>query len=233
MTMISTKISATISAKRSRIISSGNLFTLMFIATGLLISTACSDSSKTNNKQSGKTERASATNLSPLAGASQAEWIETSAAGIKWWVPSAWEVGPPKPMRVGTYFAQPVGDDTEPAEMKVNFFGAGQGGDVAGNIKRWEGQFTLETDSLAKGQAAALDTIVNGVKTTMVELSGVFLSSASPMSTVFTRKHGFIMFAAIVFAPEGAVFFKMTGPAATMEANRELFRQSVGSIQPL
>lgn len=223
-----------ISTKRSQKISGINLFAVMLLVSAtLMISAACSDSSNSENKASQKEERALADNLTPLIDEVQADWVEAKAAGIKWWVPSAWEVGPPRPMRVGTYFAQPVADDTEPAEMKVNFFGAGQGGNVAQNIKRWEGQFTAATDSLAKGQAAVIDTMVNGVKTTLVELSGVFLSSASPMSTVFTRKHGFIMFGAIVLAPEGPVFFKMTGPAATMEANRELFRQSVGSIQPL
>ena len=214
-------------------ISSGNFFVIILIATALLISTACSDSTKTSNQKSNKTERALAENLSPLLDAVQSDWTETGAAGIKWWVPSAWEVGPSRPMRVGTFFAQPVAGDTEPAEMKVNFFGSGQGGNVQENIKRWEGQFTDATDSLAKGQAAVIDTMVNGVKTTLVEIAGVFLSSPSPMSRVFIRKYGFIMFGAIISAPEGAVFFKMTGPAATMEANRELFRQTVGSIQPL
>lgn len=214
-------------------ISSSKFIVIILIATALLISTACSDSTKTSDQKSNKTERELAENLSPLLDAVQSDWTETEAAGIKWWVPSSWEVGPPRPMRVGTFFAQPVARDTEPAEMKINFFGSGQGGNVQENIKRWEGQFTDATDSLAKGQAAVIDTMINGVKTTLVELSGVFLSSPSPMSTVFTRKYGFIMFGAIISAPEGAVFFKMTGPAATMEANRELFRQTVGSIQPL
>lgn len=224
-----------IGTKRSRIISSRYFFvtTVITATSALIISTACSDSSKKNNQETEKAERALAENLSPLIDAVQPDWTEIEAAGIKWWVPSSWEVGPPRPMRVGTFFAQPVEGDTEPAEMKVNFFGSGQGGNVEENIKRWEGQFTDATDSLAKGQAAVIDTMVNGVKTTLVEVTGVFLSSPSPMSRVFTRKHGFIMFGAIIAAPEGAVFFKMTGPAATMEANRELFRQSVGSIQPL
>ena len=45
-------------------------------------------------------------------------------------------------------------------------------------------------------------------------------------------KPGFKMFAAIVNAPQGTVFFKMTGPAATMESARENFRKMLGSIKP-
>ena len=61
----------------------------------------------------------------------------TQAAGIAWTVPTGWEAGPARQMRVATYRIHAIAGDPEDAECAVYFFGTGQGGTVDANLKRW------------------------------------------------------------------------------------------------
>ncbi len=168
--------------------------------------------------------------LSPLTADSVQSWNSGSEAGMSWRIPAGWVIGPKMPMRAGTYFAGATGGDADPAECRVNFFGAGQGGDVDANITRWVTQMEVEGQEGASPTPIVERTEVNGIPVAIVEISGVYLSKTRPMAKEFTRKSGYKMFAAIATAPKGTVFFKMTGPQKTMEANREKFRLMLGSV---
>lgn len=129
-------------------------------------------------------------------------------------------------MRAATYLIDPATGDTEPAECAVFYFGAGQGGGVAENIQRWLGQFQEKpaTPPEPKKQTIA------GLQVTTIEHAGVFLAGG-PMSQQKTPKPGFRLIGAIVEAPEGNVFFKLTGPAKTIQAAAPAFHKMLQSIK--
>ncbi len=191
---------------------------------------ACADKKESTKSEPAESSTFASSDLSPLAPDPALDWAKASAAGMSWEIPAAWTVGPEMPMRAGTYFASASDGDSEPAECRVNFFGAGQGGEVDDNILRWARQMEVEGEEGKSPTPIVRRMDVGGVPVAVIELSGVYLSKTRPMAKEFTRKTGFKMFAAIATAAEGTVFFKMTGPLKTMEANRESFRQMIGSI---
>jgi hypothetical protein len=133
-----------------------------------------------------------------------------TAAGLSWSIPARWTIGAERPMRVATYVVPPAEGDAEGAECAVSHFGAGQGGDVEMNIERWVGQFenpsTPERTSLTVGE----------MEVSVVNVKGTYLAPGGPMMQSQGKKEGYQMMGAIVPAPEGLLFFKMTGPAATV-----------------
>lgn len=144
-------------------------------------------------------------------------------AGIHWTRPSNWGTQPPRQMRVTTYTIPAAEGDAEGAECAVFFFGGGQGGDVVSNIDRWVGQFEN-----AKPEQSSKE--VNGLHVTLVNIAGTYLAPSGPMMQSSGKKENYRLLGAIVDAPEGSVFFKLTGPAKTVGACQADFNALVGSI---
>jgi len=129
-------------------------------------------------------------------------------------------------MRAATYVVPAAAGDKEDGECAVFYFGPGQGGGVEENVRRWMAQFE-------GGQSATPKTrtqTVQGLKVTTVEHSGTYLSGA-PMAPVKTPKPGYRLTGSIVEAPDGNVFFKLTGPAKTVEAAQAAFEKMIGSVK--
>ncbi len=146
-----------------------------------------------------------------------------SAGGVHWNVPSAWSNGPQKQMRVATYNVSAAEGDAENAECGVFYFGSGQGGDVQMNIDRWVGQFEN-----AKHSQSTKET--NGMKVEMVEIAGTYLAPSGPMMQSSGQKDNYRLLGAIIAAPEGSVFFKLTGPAKTVASAESDFNSLVESV---
>ena len=145
------------------------------------------------------------------------------AGGIKWMVPRAWSDLPGSSMRVATYKV-PGPKGAEAGEVAVFFFGPGQGGSVDANVERWSRQFegTPKPDRSQKR--------VNGLAVTMVRLGGTYLAPGGPMMQSQGKRPDFRLLGVIVEAPEGLVFFKLTGPAATVGAAQADFDALVASF---
>jgi len=149
----------------------------------------------------------------------------TSVAGITWGVPGGWTVQPAKQMRIATY-AIPGGDDsTDAGECAIFYFGKREGGDVESNIGRWAGQFELS------GEPVRSSKVVNGLKVSLVDISGTYRGMAGPMMPSGDGKKGYRLLGAIVEAPEGLVFFKFTGPAGTVFSAQEDFDNLIESVE--
>ncbi|MBI5472789.1 MAG: hypothetical protein HY961_10640 [Ignavibacteriae bacterium] len=146
-----------------------------------------------------------------------------SVAGVQWAVPTGWKEGPPKQMRVATYVIPAAAGDEEGGELGVFYFGSGQGGDVQTNIDRWVGQF----ENARPNQTAKT---VNGMKVELITIAGTYLSPSGPMMQSSGKKENYKLLGAIVAAPEGSVFFKLTGPEKTVNAARKDFDGLVGSL---
>ena len=143
---------------------------------------------------------------------------------VTWTTPGAWKEMPKRSMmRAATYQAEGAAGA---AEIAVFYFGPGQGGDVESNIARWVGQFQ-ET----AGDAVTRSTRdVNGLKQYLVKVSEGTFSSGMPGGPAGPQKE-WGMEAAIVEAPSGSYFFKMTGPAKTVSQHSEAFHSLLKSIK--
>jgi hypothetical protein len=147
-----------------------------------------------------------------------------TVAGVKWTVPARWTTQPERPMRVATYTLPAAEGDQETADCVASFFGSGQGGPVEMNIERWKGQFE-KPEEVAKNSME-----VNGIPVTTVELAGTYLSPGGPMMQSTGRQENARLLGAVITAPGGMVFFKLTGPSKTVEAGRKEFHAMVNSL---
>jgi len=160
----------------------------------------------------------------PSASLSAAPAPPVSAGGIAWTLPARWTAGAGSAMRVATY-AVPAAKGTEAGECAVFFFGPGQGGGVDDNVARWAKQF--------EGAPTAERTTVTvaGFRVTRVQVAGTYLAPGGPMMRSTGKKAGHRLLGAIVEAPNGNVFFKLTGPAATIGAAQAGFDALVASVR--
>jgi hypothetical protein len=152
------------------------------------------------------------------------------AGGIKWTPPSAWKSQGPRPMRAATYTVPAAPGDKEPGEVAVFYFGPGQGGSVQANIQRWIGQFEQPDGKPSAGKEKTAKRTINGLPVTTIDLSGTYKAAAGPMAPTPVSKPGYRLLGAIVEGPQGAVFFKFTGPAKTVAANQAAFESLLASI---
>ena len=147
---------------------------------------------------------------------------EGSAPGVKWTVPASWKTQPERPMRAATYDI-PAAPGAEAGECGVFYFGQGQGGGVEENLSRWVGQFEGGTPKKA-------EKTVHGLKVHTIDISGTYLAPGGPMMKSQGKKPGYRLLGAIVEGPQGNVFFKCTGPAATLAKAQADFEGLVGSV---
>jgi hypothetical protein len=139
-------------------------------------------------------------------------------------IPKGWTEQPARMMRVATY-AIPPAAGAEAGECAVFFFGTGQGGSIDDNVRRWSSQFDG-----APAPVRATKT-VQGMAVHTVAVSGTFLAPSGPMMQSSGRKAGWQLRGAIVEAPGGNVFFKLTGPAATVAGASAAFDSLVASVR--
>ncbi len=156
--------------------------------------------------------------------------LADSAAGIKWTAPASWRQEATRPMRAATYTIPASQGDPEAAECAVFYFGAGQGGSVDANVQRWVAQFETPDGKPLSAPGAKKDK-VNGLAVTRLDLQGTYLASMGPMAASgAVKKPGYRLLGAIVEAPEGPVFFKLTGPAKTVAAANADFEKLIRSV---
>ena len=153
------------------------------------------------------------------------------AGGVKFDAPAAW-TSTPKPMRTANYTIPAAPGDGQDGEMAVYYFGAGQGGGVDANVRRWLGQFVNSDGSpLTADSAARSEQEVNGLNVTVLDVSGTYLFKPFPMAPRATPMPGYRMLAAIVQGPDAPIFFKLTAPAKTAEAVEPEFRKVIASLR--
>ena len=109
-------------------------------------------------------------------------------------------------------------------QCAVFYFGPGQGGGIDDNVTRWERQF--KDQPTAKRERRT----VSGLAVHMVGIEGTYMNPGGGMMQSRGEKPGHRLLGAIVEAPEGNVFFKLTGPGATVQAARAGFDALVASI---
>ena len=152
----------------------------------------------------------------------------TGAQAIAWAPPQGWISEPPaNNMRRAQYRVPgPRGE----AECVVFYFGPGQGGEPQANAERWASQFVTDSGQPATSALKTRAAESNGMKVLFVETRGTYVSGTMA-GGAGDRKPGYALLGAIVAGPDANWFFKMTGPAATIDAQRAAFESMVGGIQ--
>jgi hypothetical protein len=146
-----------------------------------------------------------------------------TASGIRWTIPPRWADQAPRSMRVATYTV-PAPAGGEAGECAVFAFGPGQGGTVDANIQRWSAQFE-------GGPAPQRSTRpVGGLTVHLAQVSGTYLAPGGPQMQSQGKRPGYKLLGAIVEGPGGLIFFKLTGPAATVAAAQAEFDALLASI---
>ena len=124
-------------------------------------------------------------------------------------------------------FAIPGAGNEKDGLFVVYFFGSGQGGSVAENVKRWKGQFTGASGAAAAGEVRTERK--NGLPVTVVAAEGTY-ASGMPMGPT-TPEPNSELWGAIVEGPQGNVFFKATGPKATIDGAESGFASVLDSLR--
>ena len=150
---------------------------------------------------------------------------EAMDPGLKWTVPARWTLQDQRPMRLATYSVPAVKGDAEGGECAVFYFGPNQGGGVEDNIDRWVGQFENS------GAPERSTQMLHGLTVARVKVSGTFLAPGGPKMESQGQKPNYMLLGAIASGPRGAVFFKLTGPAKTIEAAAADFDRMLGTLK--
>jgi len=160
-----------------------------------------------------------------MPGGNPSVGTEAADPGLKWTVPARWTPQGERPMRLATYSVPAAKGDAEGGECAVFYFGPNQGGGIEANIDRWVGQFENA------GAPARSTQTVHGIAVARVKVGGTFLAPGGPQMESQGKKPNYLLLGAIASGPKGAVFFKLTGPAKTIEAAAADFDRMLGSLK--
>ncbi|HPA95099.1 MAG TPA: hypothetical protein PK570_00765 [Thermoanaerobaculia bacterium] len=150
------------------------------------------------------------------------------AMALLWTAPASWVAETPaNPMRRGQYRVPGPGGD---AECAVFYFGPGQGGDPQSNVERWASQFVTEDGRPGSAVMQTRELATGDAKILVVETKGTFMAG-SMMGMPSQPRPGQALLGAVVEGPDAYWFFKLTGPAATVEAQREPFDAMLRSVR--
>jgi len=153
-------------------------------------------------------------------------------ARLRYTVPGSWQRVPaPSDMRAAQYRIEGATPDAaDDAEVVLFFFGPGQGGSTEANLERWYGQFTQPDGKPSKEAAVVTVRTVNGLKVTSVDLRGIYQAQVRSGESGGPRPDT-RMLAAAIEGPGGPWFFRIVGPAATVDTVAADFNQTLLSLE--
>jgi gluconolactonase len=160
----------------------------------------------------------------PQAGKAQAT-KKVKAGEITLNVPEEWKQKETAPgPRVAEFEVPPAGDDKEPGEFAVFFFGPQGAGGGEANVQRWVGQ--LDEDG-RKVKIASGESSLG--KYTLVDLTGSYNKSIGPPIAGKKKKlPGWRVINVFVETDAGPYFLKLDGPQKTIATVEDDFRTSFG-----
>lgn len=143
--------------------------------------------------------------------------IEFEISGIKFAAPPKWISQKTASRMRAAQFGVPDVKGKPLAQCVFFYFGPGGAGGVDANIKRWIGQFASEP----KIRHTVKVEKFKNVPVTHVTVEGTYMDG--PPFGAKVPKKGFALRGAIVMAPRGAIFIKMTGPKSVVVAAEKSF----------
>jgi hypothetical protein len=163
-----------------------------------------------------------------MTGAASSLPAPSTQTNVKWTAPARWKTGPERPMRAATYLIPATAGESEDAECAVF---VNIGGGVQANVDRWIGQFEQPDGAASKDKARTQQETINDLPVTTIDLTGTYKGGGVAMGQPSTPKPGYRLLGAIVDAPSGPVYFKLTGPAKTVAAAQSEFQAMLKSLK--
>lgn len=145
--------------------------------------------------------------------------LDSSANEIQVSTPEGWEKSEGSAMRAASFSIK--GEDGATADVSVIPL-PGASGSVLENVNRWRNQ--LQLPPIVSAEDPALGTKIKGPS------GAYFLSHMTSLEPITDGKHSAIS-AAILSKPGKTWFFKITGDASLVEANREKFETFVQTVE--
>jgi hypothetical protein len=146
--------------------------------------------------------------------------------GLKSTTPAAWKPNSKlSKFRVNQFAIPKVDGDKEDGELVVFFFGKGGGGGTADNVKHWKGMFAAPAGKTIDELTKVDMFKVGNVDITYVTISGTYLSKFPPFApnAKVIPKENYRFIGVIFDSQNGPYFMRLTGPARTVDANKEGF----------
>lgn len=156
--------------------------------------------------------------LTFAATSSKAEDTKITVGDFSFAVAAPWKEGQNTGMMTKAVLNYPVEGGTA-LEAKFYHFGAGQGGDVDANVKRWVSQFE-GTPDVKKEEIPVAD----GSKVTLLTIKGTYLDGP-PFGGAKTPRADYALLGAILVGKDSPVFIKLTGPQAATTTAQESFKK--------
>ena len=144
----------------------------------------------------------------------------SDAPNPQWSVPSNWTVGSGSAMRRATF--EVAGSNGQSAEVVISSFPGDVGGPLA-NVNRWRGQIGLGPIAPDAISGITTDLMVNGDKATVVD----FTADSAPQDKSPPKR----MIVVTIPHAGSSWFFKITGDAPLIAAQKDTFLQFVQSVK--
>jgi hypothetical protein len=138
----------------------------------------------------------------------------SSSGNPKWTVPADWKAGRTSNVRRGSFVVS--GPEGQSADIAVTVFPGDVGGPLA-NLNRWRGQIGLEPLAAEKAPGTQTKLTVDGIESRLDDM--VNPAEGKAMIVVTVPKDG------------SSWFFKMTGDAAVVAAQRDALIKFVESVK--
>lgn len=145
--------------------------------------------------------------------------------GVTWQKPPRWVDELATGMRLATYVIPAPASGGEAARCAVYYFGPGQGGGTDDNVERWIGEFENAKAPVRR------DSEVRGLKVSRVEVTGTYMAHADPAQGSASPSPDWTLIGAIVEGPNGALFFKLTGPSRSAAPAAKEFDGLLASLR--
>ena len=146
-------------------------------------------------------------------------------AHLSFAMPAGWQqAAPTSSMRAAQAVVPGSGGD---AELVVYFFGTGKGGDIESNLQRWMNQVIPAADSSPHRET--FDS--NGLRVTWVDVAGTIKPGDMGMGPTTAQPNSRLI-GAVIEGERGPWFVKLTGPEATVTAQRDAFLGLLHSATP-
>ena len=153
----------------------------------------------------------------------------SDSGAVVFQAPQGWvQEVPSSRMRRAQYRLAKANGNSEDAEVLVFHF-PGQGGSLEANARRWIGQMSSPDGSPVTGSVQKSDKTVGGKPITLLDVSGTYQSSMG--FSQGPAKPDYRLLGAMIETRKGPWFFKLTGPAKTVEKWLESWNAFINSIE--
>jgi hypothetical protein len=151
---------------------------------------------------------------------------------LRYRAPDGWvKEQPSSNMRVAQFQLPRAAGDSADGSLVVYYFGQGQGGSVEANLDRWMNQMKQADGTPSKDRAKVETKTVNGLKVTLLDVSGRYTAEMAPGADEHHDDASFRMRAAVIETPKGAYYVKLVGPEKTIAGWDSSFGSFVNSFE--